>query len=95
MQNSRIQRIDEIKLSVGQKEVIAGAIGATLQVFTGQPFDIVKVRMQSSINRISPIQVCKDIIRNEGPMAFYKGTMSPIAGAAFMISTQFLVNGTV
>jgi solute carrier family 25 carnitine/acylcarnitine transporter 20/29 len=37
----------------------------------GQPFDIVKVRMQVQANR-SAIQICRDIWRNEGALAFYK-----------------------
>lgn len=37
----------------------------------GQPFDIVKVRMQVQANK-SAIQVARDIWKHEGGLAFYK-----------------------
>jgi hypothetical protein len=47
---------DEVfRLSRPAKEILAGSTGALMQVFTGQPFDMVKVRMQSSKLRTTPI----------------------------------------
>ncbi|KAL4735372.1 mitochondrial carrier domain-containing protein [Aspergillus similis] len=61
------------------KELMVGAAGGITQVIIGQPFDIVKVRMQVQANR-SAVQVSRDIWRNEGALAFYKGTLPPLLG---------------
>ena len=80
-------------LSPAAKEIISASMGGILQVFAGQPFDIVKVRVQNSTSSISPITVLKDILRNEGPLALYKGTMSPLSTVPLMIAFQFTFNG--
>lgn len=45
--------------------------------------------------KTTPLKVVQDIMRNEGISAFYKGTTSPLAGVAFVISSQFFTNQTV
>ncbi|KAL4818802.1 mitochondrial carrier domain-containing protein [Aspergillus spinulosporus] len=72
----------ETKAAGTAKELMVGAAGGITQVIIeglGQPFDIVKVRMQVQANR-SAIQVGRDIWRNEGALAFYKGTLPPLLG---------------
>lgn len=83
------------ELSRTQKEIMSGCVGAFCATFTGQPFDIVKVRMQTSAVPLGVFQVAKDIVKSEGPLAFYKGTTSPLVGAAFIVSLQFYSNNTV
>jgi len=58
----------------------------------GQPFDIVKVRMQSATKKVGTLEIVNEIWKNEGPAAFYKGTMSPLAGVSAIVSMQFAVN---
>ena len=70
-------------------DFISGALAGTTQVLVGQPFDIVKVRLQTSTVNTSPIQVIKNIIATEGITAFYKGTSSPLIGMSFAVATQF------
>jgi solute carrier family 25 carnitine/acylcarnitine transporter 20/29 len=68
------------------KELAVGAAGGITQVLIGmylsqrlightkkpgQPFDIVKVRMQTQANQ-NAIQVAQNILRREGALAFYK-----------------------
>ena len=56
-----------IKLVVG---AVAGAFGTTC-IF---PIDMIKTRLQSSGQGISPVEVCKKIYHNEGGIrAFYRG----------------------
>ncbi|KAL7004339.1 Mitochondrial carrier protein ymc2 [Cystobasidiomycetes sp. EMM_F5] len=43
-------------------------------------FDIVKVRLQSSDAYSGALDCAKSIIKNEGPLAFYKGTVMPLVG---------------
>ena len=56
---------------------------------TGQPFDIVKVRLQTSTAYSSAFQAAQSIYVNEGPLAFYKGTLTPLLGIGACVSIQF------
>jgi solute carrier family 25 carnitine/acylcarnitine transporter 20/29 len=56
---------------------------------TGQPFDIVKVRLQTSNQYSSALDAAKSIYKNEGPLAFYKGTLTPLIGIGACVSVQF------
>ena len=70
-------------------DFIAGGAGGIAQVIVGQPFDIIKVRQQTSNHPVSILKVIKDILKFEGPLAFYKGTLSPLLGISFAVSLQF------
>ncbi|KAL4910382.1 hypothetical protein BDW74DRAFT_173838 [Aspergillus multicolor] len=76
------------------KEFMVGAAGGITQVMIGQPFDIVKVRMQVQANR-SAVQVARDIWKNEGALAFYKGTLPPLLGVGACISIVYSTNHTI
>lgn len=54
------------------KDLVAGAAGGVTQVMVGQPFDIVKVRMQTQTQATNALDVARKIWVNEGPLAFYK-----------------------
>ncbi len=54
----------------------------------GQPFDLVKVRMQTG-QYSSPITAITDTLKNEGILAFYKGTLAPLIGVGACVSIQF------
>jgi len=73
------------------KDLTAGTTGGILQVLVGQPFDIVKVRMQTAPKgTYSGMLGCaKGILVNEGPLAFYKGTLTPLLGIGLCVSIQF------
>ncbi|GES63108.1 sugar O-acetyltransferase [Aspergillus terreus] len=75
-------------LSGPMKEVIVGAAGGITQVLIGQPFDIVKVRMQTQANT-SAAHLARNIWRQEGPLAFYKGTLPPLLGVGACISIVY------
>ena len=75
------------------KDILAGTIGGIAQVLVGQPFDTTKVRLQSSTNpNTTPIDVIRSLLKNEGPLAFYKGTLLPLIGIGACVSLQFSVN---
>lgn len=75
------------------KDIFAGTIGGVAQVLVGQPFDTTKVRLQSSTDpNTSPIDVIRSLLKNEGPLAFYKGTLLPLIGIGACVSIQFSVN---
>ncbi|KAH7097225.1 mitochondrial carrier with solute carrier repeats [Auriculariales sp. MPI-PUGE-AT-0066] len=73
------------------KDLTAGTAGGIAQVLVGQPFDICKVRMQTApAGTYQGLLHCAgDIIKNEGPLAFYKGTLSPLLGIGACVSIQF------
>ncbi|KAL2815314.1 mitochondrial carrier protein [Aspergillus granulosus] len=70
------------------KEFAVGAAGGVTQVLIGQPFDIVKVRMQTQAGQ-NAIQVARGILRHEGVLAFYKGTLPPLLGVGACISIVY------
>ncbi|CAL5867358.1 uncharacterized protein PFLUO_LOCUS1574 [Penicillium psychrofluorescens] len=71
------------------KDLASGAAGGMAQVLLGQPFDIVKVRLQTTTQYSSALDCATKIFKNEGPMAFYKGTLTPLIGIGACVSVQF------
>jgi solute carrier family 25 carnitine/acylcarnitine transporter 20/29 len=56
---------------------------------TGQPFDIVKVRLQTTQQYSGALDAATKIYKNEGALAFYKGTLTPLIGIGACVSVQF------
>ncbi|KAI2635774.1 mitochondrial carrier [Hypomontagnella submonticulosa] len=71
------------------KDLFAGAAGGVAQVLIGQPFDIVKVRLQTTTAYNSALNAATSIYAKEGPLAFYKGTLTPLLGIGACVSIQF------
>ncbi|SNX84593.1 probable YMC1 - Protein of the mitochondrial carrier family (MCF) [Melanopsichium pennsylvanicum] len=78
-------------LSQGHKDVLAGTFGGIAQVLVGQPLDIIKVRLQTSPpgTYTGMVDCATRIVTNEGPLAFYKGTLTPLLGVGACVSIQF------
>ena len=74
------------------KDLLAGTAGGIAQVLVGQPFDTTKVRLQTATTKTSAIDVVKNLLKNEGPKGFYKGTLTPLIGVGACVSIQFGVN---
>ncbi|KAE8445590.1 hypothetical protein EG329_013223 [Mollisiaceae sp. DMI_Dod_QoI] len=71
------------------KDLFAGAAGGIAQVLLGQPFDIVKVRLQTTTQYPNALVAAQQIYAKEGPLAFYKGTLTPLIGIGACVSVQF------
>jgi solute carrier family 25 carnitine/acylcarnitine transporter 20/29 len=71
------------------KDLFSGAAGGIAQVLIGQPFDIVKVRLQTTTQYSSALHAATSIYKNEGALAFYKGTLTPLVGIGACVSIQF------
>ncbi|KAK3901064.1 carrier protein YMC1, mitochondrial [Staphylotrichum tortipilum] len=71
------------------KDLFSGAAGGIAQVLIGQPFDIVKVRLQTTTQYPSALSAATSIYRHEGALAFYKGTLTPLLGIGACVSIQF------
>ncbi|KAG9231030.1 mitochondrial carrier domain-containing protein [Amylocarpus encephaloides] len=71
------------------KDLFAGAAGGIAQVLLGQPFDIVKVRLQTTTQYPNALNAARTIYAQEGALAFYKGTLTPLIGIGACVSVQF------
>lgn len=71
------------------KDITAGFVGGATQVLIGQPADLVKIRLQTSTTPTTSSQVIRNVLINEGPLAFYKGTLAPLIGVGACVSLQF------
>ncbi|WPK24719.1 hypothetical protein PUMCH_002003 [Australozyma saopauloensis] len=76
------------------KDLFGGTMGGIAQVLVGQPFDTVKVRLQSAPEGTysGAGDVIKKLLANEGVGGFYKGTLTPLIGVGACVSVQFSVN---
>ena len=82
--------MEEKNKLISLNDFISGSVAGIVQVLLGQPFDIVKVRLQTQNGLYqSPIECAKSIYHNEGLFAFYKGTLSPLLGISLCVAVQF------
>jgi solute carrier family 25 carnitine/acylcarnitine transporter 20/29 len=84
-----IEQLPEEGLNRTLKDLFSGAVGGVAQVLIGQPFDIVKVRLQTTDQYKGALDAATKIYRNEGALAFYKGTLTPLIGIGACVSVQF------
>lgn len=73
-------------------DFVCGVLAGWTQVFFGQPFDFVKVRIQTAKHFVlPPRQIVKDIYQEHGLIGFYRGSSSLVLGFAAIIGVEFLV----
>ncbi|KAG0212784.1 Mitochondrial carrier protein ymc2 [Mortierella sp. GBA30] len=80
------------------KDCASGTVGGILQVFVGQPFDTVKVRLQTMPTPLpgqaplytGTLDCVKKTLSKEGFKGFYKGTTTPLVGVGACVSIQFV-----
>lgn len=77
------------------RDIAAGTVGGVCGIVVGHPLDTVKVRMQTSAARMGMMGCIAQTVRQEGPLAFFRGLTSPIAAAAPVNATLFFVYGGV
>jgi len=75
---------------ISGRDAIAGAAGGVTSVLLGQPFDLIKVKLQTT-NSSNVLRVGKDVWVHEGPLAFYKGAAVPFLGVGVCVGIQFTV----
>lgn len=57
---------------------VSGGFGGICLVLVGQPFDLVKVKVQTEDTSV--LRVVKDILRTHGVRGFYRGVSAPLIG---------------
>ena len=63
------------------RDLFSASIGSVVCCYVGQPFDTVKVRMQTSPDQFSSVVgSTTQILRNEGIAAFWKGAVPTSGG---------------
>ena len=85
------QALEEANVGLNEtfKDLFSGAVGGIAQVLIGQPFDIIKVRLQTTSDYKGAADCATQILKKEGPSAFYKGTLTPLIGIGACVSVQF------
>ncbi|XP_040194277.1 tricarboxylate transport protein, mitochondrial-like [Rana temporaria] len=70
-----------------------GAIAGAASVFGNTPFDVMKTRMQGleAYKYKSTIDCASQILRNEGPLAFYKGTIPRLGRVCLDVAIVFVI----
>ncbi|ORZ35139.1 putative YMC1-protein of the mitochondrial carrier family [Catenaria anguillulae PL171] len=74
------------------KEIVAGSVGGVCQVLSGQPFDTIKVRLQTQPTPpiyTGVVDCLKTTVQADGPLGLYKGTVTPLLGIGACVSIQF------
>ncbi|KAK0542889.1 Mitochondrial carrier protein ymc2 [Tilletia horrida] len=89
--DTQSKRGSSFRISRTTRDILSGTTGGIAQVLVGQPFDIVKVRLQTAPpgTYAGMGDLVSKIIKNEGPLAFYKGTLTPLLGVGLCVSIQF------
>lgn len=78
------------------RDLFSAAIGSVLCCYVGQPFDTVKVRMQTSPDQFSHVVgSTNQILRNEGVAAFWKGAVPTAGGMVLENCMAFGVNAAL
>ncbi|GFR41679.1 hypothetical protein Agub_g2425, partial [Astrephomene gubernaculifera] len=89
-------------------DILPGVSGGVARVMIGQPFDTIKVRLQvlgkgtAMAAKLPPSEVysnsmdcVRKMVRNEGPLSFYKGTVAPLVGNMVLLGIHFPTFSTV
>ena len=78
------------------KDILASVVGSAACVYTGQPFDTVKVRMQvGGAEWVSPVHCARSTFDKEGLVSLWKGSLPALIGALSENAVAFAVNGAL
>ncbi|CAE8730651.1 unnamed protein product [Polarella glacialis] len=84
-----------MQLSAAAADLTAGTVGGCLGIIVSQPFDVAKVRMQTSACAASGVgQLLRAAVQAEGWVSVYKGLMPPLASAGLVNAVVFLSYGS-
>lgn len=78
------------------KDVISSAIGSTCCVYTGQPFDTIKVRMQvmtHEAGRVNIFSTLRSTVQQGGVTALWRGSTPALTGQLLENGVAFAING--
>jgi hypothetical protein len=71
-------------------DLFAGGVGGALGVILGQPFDFVKVRLQTlGTAYTGPFDVLRKTVREEGMRGIYRGLLPPVMNSFLLNAIMF------
>lgn len=73
-------------------KIIAGGIAGSVETIITYPLDVLKTRQQISVESQSMLTISKNILKNEGPLTFYRGLSSPVIGEFIKRGVKFGCN---
>jgi len=78
------------------RDLFSAAIGSVLCCYVGQPFDTIKVKMQTNPDQFSHVVgSTNQILKNEGVAAFWKGAVPTAGGMVLENCMAFGVNAAL
>jgi solute carrier family 25 carnitine/acylcarnitine transporter 20/29 len=77
------------------RDFAAGWISGGASVVVGQPFDTVKVRVQTKVGRVCAVRVLLETVQCEGLGALFKGTLAPMMAVSMINAVVFAAKGSV
>ncbi|KAF0692193.1 Aste57867_16706 [Aphanomyces stellatus] len=73
----------------------AGCVGGVMGIIVGQPFDTIKVRLQThSTHYTGPMHCARHTLHHEGVRGLFKGLLSPLVGSVPINAIVFGVYGS-
>lgn len=83
------------QLSSEAIDFIAGSVAGAVSVAVGQPFDTIKVRIQTTADYKGPMDCFRSIVRQEGAMKLFSGMLPPLATSSMVNAIIFSTYGYV
>lgn len=83
------ERLNECHIIPTLHSFLGGCVSGVASLIAGQPFDTVKVRMQTSSSYRSAGDCLRQLLAKEGPQALFKGMSSPVLSASFVNAIVF------
>ena len=92
--NKAATQLDTLKESL--KDVLASVVGSAACVYSGQPFDTVKVRMQVQPGEFKNSLECfRKTMVGEGITTLWRGSVPAFIGALSENAVAFCINGNL
>ena len=79
-----------IQFPIMLNEFISGGVAGCVSIVAGQPFDTIKVRLQTSSQYTGPWHCLTDILKCEGYAGLFRGLMPPLVTATASNAIIFL-----
>jgi hypothetical protein len=86
--------VESSNVNEGLADMIAGLVGSACNVYSGQPFDTVKTRMQLIHSEKAYMwKTAKSVFHDGGIRAFWKGSIPALTGQLMGNPVAFVTNG--
>ena len=86
-------KLEDQKKATFLQHTAASIAGATLSITVASPTDVIKTRIQNQAfnQNESGFKIVRDLLKNEGPQAFFKGLTPKYVSFFFSLQMQLLL----